>query len=163
MPSLGDKGDTMLTSRSGGAAGVEVRPRRMLYSRGQIALAVFLAGPLPALHMLISNLRALGRTELLPLVVVAGYALMMAEMVAVWFVPRHSVMAAMIPAINLGLVSTTLLPYQPEKTVFSENRDYLPAPAWRVAWTCVIRFLEFVAWFAGVVAVFDILGIQMTK
>lgn len=153
----------MQVSGIGGNVGVPVRARRMLYSRGQIALAVFLAGPLPPLYMLISNLRALGQAQLLPVVVVTGYTLMMVEMVAIWFIPSHTIAAALIPATNLALATTTLLAYQPERTVITGNGDYVLAPAWRVAWVCVARLLEFAAWFIGVAVVFYILGIEKAK
>lgn len=142
---------------------MQSRARRVLYSERQITWVALLCGPLPSLYMLISNLRAMGQARLLALVTVGGYSWLMLQIVVLLLSPSHSLSASLIAPLNTALAAALAMRYQPSNQVILRSADYVPATLWRVLWVCLARTLESIAWCAGVLLVFHIMGIQLPK
>ncbi|HEY4128638.1 MAG TPA: hypothetical protein VGN70_11365 [Gammaproteobacteria bacterium] len=144
------------------AAAVPSAPR-VLYSSGQIALTAFLLGPLPPLYMLISNFRTLGQARLLRMAAVGGYALLMAEIFFIYFIPRHSIVGTILAPINAGMGAGLAHMYQPDAATLSRTPGLTRASLWRVAWVWVVRTLEFLIWVFFVFSLLDYAGFSRAR
>lgn len=150
---IGEKGITMSAELAAGLP----RPQRMLFSSGQIVFSAILLGPLPPLYMLASNVRTLGRVSAMRRLVFGGYALLMFELVALYFFPGRTGSSTIFMSLNTGVACFAFM-YQPDWSAISRSMDYRRAPLWQVIWVCVIRTLECLVWGIGIFLLLDYMG-----
>ena len=130
---------------------------RVLFSSGQIVFTALLLGPLPPLYMLLSNLRTMGKLRALRTAGLAGYALLMIEIVLIYFVPSRSSIGSLMLAVNAGLATCAFM-YQPDWSAIARSGSYVRASFWRVAGVSVVRTLELLVWMFGVFGLLDYSG-----
>ena len=152
----------MSAGQSAEAAAAVPSAPRVLFSSGQIVFSAILLGPLPPLYMVVSNLRAMGRGLALRRVVFAGYALVLLELVTLYFLSDRTAGGTLLLSLNTGLAFYAFM-YQPDWSAIGRSTGYRRAPIWRVIWVCVIRTTECLVWAMGIFMLLDYMGFHTPK